>query len=343
MSFAGCWSPSRSPSPCCSSPSSASPPCSRRSRRRRWSRSGGSGWPAWYPAGAAIGVALVLGASWSAARWDLHTFEPSARLLSYELLLVAIAVTYPIAMRAVIAGRPSLADSVITDTGPAGLGGLAAVLRDVLRDPDLRLCLWEGPELGYVDTGDGSRHGPATDRRWLFVEDETGPLVAVVHRSAALDDPPTATAVSSAVRLAVVHQQLQEELAAHVDDLGAARMRLMAAADGQRVATAAKLRADVIAPLERTATELTAIRTRIPDGEAADAVGVVVQEVTAAAGEMIGLVCGVPPARARRRPAGAAVEELGRAQPVAVTVRASPTAAADAETERHCSTCARRR
>src|SRR5688572_17518010 len=42
----------------------------------------------WYPAVAAVGTAVVLAASWSAARWDVHAFDPPTRLTTYELLLL---------------------------------------------------------------------------------------------------------------------------------------------------------------------------------------------------------------------------------------------------------------
>jgi signal transduction histidine kinase len=287
---------------------------------------------AWYPAAAALGIAVVLAASWLAARWTVDAFDPSTRLTTYELLLLAISLAFPVAMRTVIAGRARLADDVLEDTGLAGLSGLAAVLRDVLRDPDLRLCRWEGPELGYVDVGDGGRGNP-TDGRWLFVEDASGPLAAVAHRSAALDDPPTAAAVSTAVRLAVVHEQLQQALAARLDDLSAARTRLMAAADRQRIATATRLRGDVVGPLEHAVAELESITVTPADGEAAQAVGVAVQELTAGAADVLAVVGGVPPAVLGGNRLCSAVESLVHRSPVDVRVQASPAAAADSETE----------
>jgi hypothetical protein len=171
------------------------------------------------------------------------------------------------------------------------------------------------------------------DARWLFVADASGPLVAVAHRSPALEDPPTAAAVSTAVRLAVVHEQLQEELAARLDDLSAARTRLMAAADRQRVATASRLRGDVVGPLEHAVAELRAITLTPSDGEAAEAVGVAAQELTAAAAEVIAVVGGVPPAVLGGNRLCAAVEALARHSPIDVRVQTSPAAAADHETE----------
>jgi signal transduction histidine kinase len=287
----------------------------------------------WYPAVAAVGTAGVLAASWSAARWDIHAFDPPTRLTIYELLLLAIALTFPIALRTVVAGRARLAEDVLADTGLAGLGGLAAVLRNVLRDSDLRLCRWQGPELGYVDVGGDVGRANLTLGRWLFVDDASGPLAAVSHRSPALEDPPTAAAVSSAVRLAVVHQQLQEELAARLDDLSAARTRLMAAADRQRVATASRLRGDVVGPLEYAVAELRSITLMPSDGEAAEAIGVAVQELTAGAEDVISVVGGVPPAVLGGNRLCAAVEALARRSPIDVRVQGSPAAAADHETE----------
>ena len=286
-----------------------------------------------YPTAAAVGIAIVLAASWSAARWDVAAFDPTTRLTVYELVLLAIALTYPIALRTVIAGRTRLADDVLADTGLAGLTGLAAVLRDVLGDPDLRLRRWHGPEVGYVDVDDDGGRAEPVDGRWLVVDDASGPLAAVSHRSAALDDQPTATAVSSAVRLAVVHQQLEDALAARLDDLSAARTRLITAADRQRVVTASRLRGDVVGPLEDAVTALRSIRPTQTDGEAAEAVDVAVHELTAGAADVIAAVGGVPPAELGGNRLRAAVEALAHRIPIDVSVQASPAAAADSETE----------
>ena len=128
--------------------------------------------------------------------------------------------------------------------GPAaasGLVGLEAVLREVVGDPQLELYGWRGDDLGYVDEL-GRPPAGARGRQLLTVDDDEGPLAALEHRAGTLDDR-TAEAVAAAVRLTVVNQRLQSQLAARLEDLEAARARLVVAADRQREVTAARLAA----------------------------------------------------------------------------------------------------
>lgn len=285
-----------------------------------------------FPAGAAAGVAAVLAVTWSATRLD-RAVDPTRALLAYELVLAMVAIGYPLAARAVGANRAKLADRLLGDEGLVGLDGLSAVLGRALGDPHLRLYRWQGNDAGYVD-GRGHRAvGEVGDRRWLHVTDGSTPLAAVEHRSSALDDPPTAAAVSAAVGLSLHNVQLHEQLQSQLDDLEAARRRLVAAADRQRAATAARLRGEVLVPLRHATSELRRLAATGVGDEAAQALEVVVQECTAATEEIAGLVAGVPPVQLGRGRLADVVEALARRSPVPVTVTASSTAASDPDTE----------
>jgi hypothetical protein len=97
---------------------------------------GGSNRPvAVYPAAAAAAVAAVLVFSWWAV-WRSAVVSP---LVLYEAILIAVAIGFPPAMRAVARSRARLADRVLGDARVAGLPGLQLVLAGVLDDPDLRI------------------------------------------------------------------------------------------------------------------------------------------------------------------------------------------------------------
>ncbi|MGH9234356.1 MAG: sensor histidine kinase, partial [Acidimicrobiales bacterium] len=288
---------------------------------------------AWFPAAAAAGVAAVLAASWSAARYNRDAFDPTRALVAYELVLLVVAIGYLIAARAVVANRAELADRLLSDEGLVGLDGLSAVLGSALADPQLRLYRWHGDDVGYVDSQGRPAAGALGNRRWLYVAEATRPLGAVEHRSGALDDPPTAAAVSAAVALTVRNLELHEELRSRLDDLEAARRRLMEAGDRQRAATAARLRGEVVIPLQQAASELRALGAPNAGDEALDALAVVVQETTAATDEIAALVAGVPPARLGGGRLCQALEALAGRSPAPVTVTASPAAASDPDTE----------
>jgi hypothetical protein len=234
----------------------------------------------WYPALGAVAVAAVLGATWGAARLLAAGFDPTLALLGYELVLLFVAIGFPVGAAAVVRARMKVADQLLSDGQPAGLDGLAAVLGDALGDQGLRVYRWVAPNATFVD-GEGRRVAHSTDRRWLTITDSDGPVAAVEHDALALDDAPTVAAVSNAVRLAVTHAQLQEEQRSRLHELEASRARIVAAADHQRARAAAELRKDVDAPLRVAQSELRAVRPSTRDPEAAAALDLVIQELEA--------------------------------------------------------------
>src|SRR6266550_3669343 len=60
----------------------------------------------------ASGVAAmgILAASWAATHLANGTFDPTLALLGYELVLLLVAVAFPLAVRAVMRARGRLAD-----------------------------------------------------------------------------------------------------------------------------------------------------------------------------------------------------------------------------------------
>jgi signal transduction histidine kinase len=287
---------------------------------------------AWYPVAASSVLSVVLVASWRASR-VVSSFDPSVVVVAYEFVLIGVAIAFPIAAAAFVARGARLADRVLGDQRLVGLGGLEVVLSEALRDPQLRVYRWQESERHYVDDR-GVRAGMSDGSRGsLHVDDGSDRIGAVEHRVGALDDPPTAAAVAAAVRLAVMHLRLQQQLQAQLVELEAARVRIMAAGDRQRLAVTARLRGDVVRPLEQAIEKGRAVAATLRPDEAAEALSVVLQQLTIAADEIIGLVAGVPPADLGAGRLSDGLISLAERSPVPVTVAASPDAAGDAETE----------
>jgi signal transduction histidine kinase len=287
---------------------------------------------AWYPAAAAAAVAAVLAWVWWTTHLRAGGFDASEILLGYELVLLLVAASFPVGAAAVLRRRARRADRLLSQEQLPGLDGLAAVLGGALGDQELRVYRWHAAEAAYVD-GRGQPVAGRGERPWLSVDGPNGPVAAVAHRSSVLEDAPTAAAVAAAVRLAVTHLQLQEEQQERLRELEAARVRMVAAADRQRARAAAELREDVQGALRAAQSELRATRAAIRDPEGAAAIDVVVQELTAAAGEIADLVVGIPPAdlgggRLRR-----VLHALADVSPLPVTVAAADDAAGSQEAE----------
>lgn len=288
---------------------------------------------AWFPMVAATAVAGALTASWAASRFWLGGFDPALAVVSYEGVLVVVAVGFPLAARAVGRARAKLGDVLLSNVRLEGLEGLAAVVRPALGDPDLGLYRWDGSTSAYVDGQGRTIHVGGDDRQWLFVDDSHGRLAVLAHRSAALDDPPTAAAITSAVRLAVRHLRLQEEQQDQLRELEASRARILAAADRARERAAAELRESVQGPLQLAQSELRALRSAVRDPQAVGALDVVEDELEAATGEITDVVAGVPPTRLGDGRLADALGGLAGRSPVPVSVSVAEDTGSSAETE----------
>ena len=258
---------------------------------------------------APVAVAALAGAvalSWAAHRFRLGHLDPPTALLVYEATLLLVAAGFVSATRT--GGRPTdvLTDQLLSHE-QVGLSGLTAALRLALRDPTLQVRLVPEP-FGVTDPGG----------RQMPVADELGAPVAVVHhRCAALDDARTAAAVVSSVRLAVRHLRLKEDQARHLQELEAARTRLLAAADRAREQAAADLRSEVGPALDRASARLHDLAAQTEMSAAAAAIRVVDRELAAARDDVAALVAGTPPDLGGGRLAQA-LRDLGRRSPVPV-------------------------
>ena len=286
-----------------------------------------------YPAVAAIAVAAVLGASWSVSRLRAEAFDPAVALVGYELVLLAVAVSFPLAAAAVIRSRARLADRLLADERLVGLEGFAVVLRRALSDPDVQVFRWDGSNAGYVDEGGRSVPTGGGERRWLTVADAESPVAVVAYKSSALDDPGTAEAVTAAVRLAVRHERLQHEQQQQLAELEASRARIVAAADRERERAATQLRGDVGVSLQLAQSELSAVRSAAGNTTAVESLDIVVGELATAQTEIVELVAGIPPAQLGSGRLQEALQALAQRSPIPVSVTVATDAASDQDTE----------
>jgi signal transduction histidine kinase len=299
------------------------------SRTNRRTRPGG----AWYPIESALGVAVFQIGSWSISRLIPESFDPRFGLLVYQFVLLAVAIGFVLAARAVAADRAKVVDVVLAEDAPGGLDGLTSVLAGALHDPNLQVYLWHGSGIGYR-AASGASLEPLKPERLLEVRDTPGALAAaVVSDSPAMDDPSTAEAIMSAVRLAVRHLQLEEGLEVQLRDLLAARGRLLAAADRQRQTTASHLRDGVIANLQRAEALLHELRESVDDVTANQTLTIALEELARVNDDVVDLVSGVPPALLGEGLLQDALLELAARSTLPVTLTASIGVAADARTE----------
>ncbi len=295
---------------------------------RRWERMA-----VWFPSLAASAVAIVIAASWLAESSGPAAYDPGGWLLALELVLVVVAGAFPVGAWAVARERDMLADRLLGDDGVASLDSLGALLAATLGDPRMRLLPWDVEGGRYVGAP-GSVTDLVEGAFRLAVDDGNERLAVIVHGgTAAMQDPTIVGSVVESVRLTVINQRRQVVERAQLVEMNATRGRLLAAIDRQRAATAARLRDEVIRPIEEAAAGLREIGGPAVPKDARDALVIASQELDAAASEILALIGGVPPANLGQAGLASAIEQLASRCPIPVSVTAELDAAADPRRE----------
>jgi signal transduction histidine kinase len=285
--------------------------------------------PAIYALAAAGGVSLALGGSWLARSIDPFGYDPVVVLVAYAVVLLLVAAGFPIAMRA-IEDQSSLRRRVLQEEGLTGVPGLEAVLAGALADESIRVYRWDAAQARYLD-GAGGPASPGA--QWMPVMDGSEPLGAIAYRSAALSDERTAAAVDDALRLALLNLRGQEELQRQLADLEAARVRLLAAADLERVAMAEQLGGGVVERIGEAAAVLREASVLPLDGDAAEAVAVALAELEGVSGELIRLVDGLGPPGLGDGGLARVLTDVAARSPLGAQIHAEPLATGDVNAE----------
>jgi signal transduction histidine kinase len=181
----------------------------------------------------------------------------STWLAAYEIVMVVTAAGLT---GDLVWGKWSrgLVTALVVDLGePAAAGTLRDRLAHVLGDPTLTVGYWVPSQHRYVDEAGRPITLPPDDgeRAVRLIADDGRPLAALIHDPAILDDTALLGDITAAARLAVANARLQADVRARLQDVAAARRRLVMAADEQRRALerelhdGAELRLEAVAEL----------------------------------------------------------------------------------------------
>jgi signal transduction histidine kinase len=206
--------------------------------------------------------------------------------------------------------------------GPAS-GGLRDALARALVDPALELAypLADGR---YVDAHGGTVALAAGDGRAVTPLERGGQRVAVLaHRADLLDDPGLVEEVGAAAGLALTHERLQAEARAHVEDLRVSRARTVEAGDAERRRLERDLHDGAQQRLVVLSLALRMLRSEV-DGVAGARVDAAEAELQGALGELHDLARGIFPAVLADEGLAAAIEALGEAASVPITMASLP-------------------
>jgi signal transduction histidine kinase len=210
-------------------------------------------------AAAGLGFVLAGGAASRLAVSAGDANDPS--LLALEAALCALAGGLLARLLSPSYKRAAVTDLVV-EVGESHSGTLRDELARALGDPTLEVGYWLSNERAFVDS-EGSPFAlpdPGSERSITIIEREGGPVAALVHDPAVLEDPGLLEAVSSAAQLAAANARLQAEVRTQVAALRESRRRILDAGDEARRRLERRLRQGAEQLLERLAEQLRRAR-----------------------------------------------------------------------------------
>jgi signal transduction histidine kinase len=164
-----------------------------------------------------------------------------------------------------------------------------------------------------------------------MIEGERGPIAALVHDMAVLDDPGLREAVSAAARLAAANARLQAEVRGQVAELRASRRRILEVGNEERRRLERRLREGAELRLERLAEQLRGARFAAPS-EADMSIDRIETQLAQALEELRQLAHGLHPRVLAEAGLAGALASLAQQAAVPVDV-ATPAARLPAEVE----------
>jgi signal transduction histidine kinase len=210
-------------------------------------------------AGAALTrIAAAGDAAPTAARWGV---EVALCLGALWLLATLLTARWE---------RAAVTDLVV-EMGTAPSDQLRDQLAHALGDPGLEIGYWAPEREEWVDSRGRGFTLPnlGAARSVTRVEGSGGPIAALVHDPAVLDDPGLLSDIRAAAELAAANARLQADLRGQVVELEASRRRVLDAGDHERQRLEQQLRDGPLRRLNALAAVLAASRRGSPGRETA--------------------------------------------------------------------------
>jgi signal transduction histidine kinase len=295
---------------------------------RHWRRAGPVERRALLPMALAAPVQLALLVGWQLAGANPSEWGALREALQSPVLAI-VGLLFPVAyllglVRARLA-KAGVADLAVELGRGVPLGGLEAALARALGDPSLVLAFPAPSGDGLVRADGRPVDAPqASARRATRRIERDGDLLAVLDYDPAIEreDPGRVDAVESVARLALANERLAAQVRAQLEEVRASRLRIVEAADAERL----RIERDLHDGAQQRLVAL-ALRLDQERGQAArqDAlIEMARAELLAAIADVRDLARGIRPPILREAGVGAAIEALAERTPFPVQIDATP-------------------
>jgi signal transduction histidine kinase len=279
----------------------------------RWRRSSGAGRRMLTPV---LALALAVAAQVVYSQVILQQVDWAVvRSDDLFVLLVTLravaAYSFVVGLRRTGAARAAVVTMVGELDDAGGTERLTQALRRALQDPSLELVPLTGAEMPT----------PGPGRAVTTVDSGDGPVAALVHDEALLEDPGLVSAVAATVRLTVDNERLRRELQERLDELAASRARIIAAGDEERRRIERDLHDGTQQRLVTIGLQLRLALTKLGEGGpavASEALSRAVADLAETVAEVRDLAHGIHPAILTEAGLAAALESLVDRSPLEV-------------------------
>ena len=203
---------------------------------------------------------------------------------------------------------------------------LEAAIGRALGDPSAELGTWSQTDGCYLAHGHALvLPEPGGTRAATLIEHEGEPIAAIVHDAALVHDERLIQGVAAITRLALLNEQLAEEVQLRLDEVVASRARIVAAADAERERVERNLHDGAQQRLVTLSLQLRLLQERVDyDHEVAGIVGEALDELGVALAELRELAQGLHPSVLTDHGLASALEYLAEHAPLPVAVNAPP-------------------
>ena len=277
-------------------------------------------------AGAAAGLRAISESVFSVV--SRSTFEGLLLFSIEEIVQAAVPIVLLVGLLRERLARAGVADLLreLEETPP---DEVAAAIGRVLGDPSLEVAFWMPARRAYADGAGRDFPLPEDDRARAVtkLEHDGAPIAALVHDPSLLEEPKLIEAVGAAARLALENARLHAELQAQLVKVRESRTRLVTAGDEER----RRIERDLHDGAQQRLVAL-ALELRLAQRELGGATNPAVERVLTTAvdtlqlavNELRELAHGVHPAILTQAGIAAALEDLARRTPLAVTIAEAP-------------------
>jgi signal transduction histidine kinase len=275
-------------------------------------------------AGLVIAIALAL-SLFMAGSTLLPPATATAVLLTYDAILVVIAVALTAGMRFSWWTRSAVTDLVV-ELGESRSATLRGALASALGDPSLLVGYWLADVRGFFDAEGNAVVVPEVGSRQssTLIKRDGQPVAILVHDPAVASDPGLIEAITSSAKLATANVRLQAEARARLAEVTTSRRRILEAGDAERSRLELSLRDGPERRLGGLAAKLRAARGSSDDDDTVKLIMRAESQLEATRDEMLRLARGIHPRELSDHGLPAALSALAKDFPVPVELAVMP-------------------